>query len=54
MSLNSFFLNEIINVVLPDPNFFLWIAVSAVDGAAVNPNYTKTLLGNGSSTYAFR
>ena len=33
---------EIINVVKPDPKIFLWIAVSVVDAAAVNPNGIKT------------
>ena len=33
-----------INVVAPDPNIFLWIAVSLADAAAVNPNGIKTLL----------
>ena len=37
---------KIINVVIPDPNIFLWIAapVAAVAAAAaVNPNGIKTL-----------
>ena len=38
---------EIINVVVPDPNIFSWIAASAADAAAVNPNGIKTLLANG-------
>ena len=33
----------IINVVIPDPNIFLW--------TAVNPNVIKTLLTNGLSTF---
>ena len=42
---------EIINVIVPDPNIFVWIAASAVDVAAVNPNGIKTLLGYGLSTF---
>ena len=34
---------QIINVVLPDPNIFLWIAGSVADAAAVNPSDIKTL-----------
>ena len=41
---------EVINVVLPNPNIFLWIAASVVDGVAVNPNGIKTLLANSLST----
>ena len=37
---------EIISVVTPDPNVFLWIAASVVDAAAVNPNSIKALLAN--------
>ena len=29
---------EIINVVLPDSNIFLWIAPSVADAVTVNPN----------------
>ena len=32
---------EIIIVVKPDPNIFLWIAASVADAAAVNPNGIK-------------
>ena len=42
---------EIIKVVNPDPNIFLWIAASVADSAAVNPNSIKTLLVNGLSTF---
>ena len=42
---------EIINVVKPDPNIFLWIAASVAAAAAVNPNGIKTLLANGCSTF---
>ena len=42
---------EIINVVVLDPNIFLWIAVSIVYAAPVNPNDIKTLLANGLSTF---
>ena len=38
---------EIIKVVNPDPNNFLWIAASVADVAAINPNGIKTLLANG-------
>ena len=34
---------EIINVVLPDPKSFLWIATSVADTGAVNSNEIKTL-----------
>ena len=37
---------EIIIVVTPDPNIFLWIGASVTDAAAVNPNGIKTLLDN--------
>ena len=39
---------EIINVVLPHPNIFLWRDTSAAnpDAAVVNPNGIKTLLSN--------
>ena len=48
----SFILSfEIINVVLPDPNIFLWIAASVAYATAVNPNSIKTLLTNGLSTF---
>ena len=44
---------DIISVVvlLPDPNNFLCIPVSAADAAAVNPNGIKTLLANGLITF---
>ena len=42
---------EIINVVTPDPNIFLWIAESVAYVAAVNPNGIKTLLCNGLSMF---
>ena len=41
---------EIINVVLPESDVFLWIAASVADAAVVNPNGIKTLLANGLST----
>ena len=34
---------EVVNIVLPNPNIFLWIAASVVAGVAVNPNDIKTL-----------
>ena len=40
----------IINIVLPDPNIFLWIDVSVADVDVVNPNGVKTLLANDLST----
>ena len=48
ISFISFF--EIINVLLPDPETFFWIAISVAD-AAVNPNGLKTLLVNGFSRF---
>ena len=42
---------EIINVVIPDPNIFLYIAASVPDAAAINPNGIKTLLANGFNTF---
>ena len=38
---------EIINVVVPDPNIFLWIVASVADATAVNPNGIKMFLPNG-------
>ena len=35
---------EIINVVVPDPNTFLWIDASAADVASVNINGIEALL----------
>ena len=43
---------EIIKVVNPDPNIFLWIAAPVSDAAAVNPNGIKTLVANGLSTFS--
>ena len=45
---------EIITVVVPDPNIFLWIAASVADAAAVNPNCIKTLLVNGLHTFSIK
>ena len=45
ISFNSSF--KIINVVVPDPNIFWWIAASVADAAAVNLNGIKTLLAVG-------
>ena len=42
---------EIINVVVPDTNIFLWIAALVADTAVVDPNVIKTLLANGLSTF---
>ena len=41
---------EIINVVKPDTNIFLWIAASVVDTNAVNANGIKALLADDLST----
>ena len=46
-SISSF---ESINVVIPDPKTFFWIAASVAVAAAVNPNGIKTLLANDLST----
>ena len=46
--------SEIINVVTPDPNIFLWIAAPVTDAAAISPDCIKLLLGNGSSTFPFK
>ena len=43
---------EIINVVTPDPNRFLWKAASVSDAAAVNRNGIKTLLASGLITFS--
>ena len=40
--------------MIPDPNIFLWIAVSVVDTAAVNPNDITTLLADGLSTFPIK
>ena len=45
---------EIFSVVKPDLNIFLWIAVSVVDAAAVNPNGIKMLLANGLITFPIK
>ena len=45
---------EIINVVIPDSNIFLWIPASVADAAAVNPNGIKTLLANGFNTFSIK
>ena len=50
-SISSF---EIINVVNPDSNTFLWQAASVANAAAVNPNGIKTLLANGLSTFPIK
>ena len=38
---------QVINVVLPGPNIFLWVAAFAADAAVVNPNGIKTFLTSG-------
>ena len=45
---------EIIIVVKPDPNIFLWIAASAAVAAVVNPSDIKTLLASGLSTFPIK
>ena len=45
MSFISLF--DIISVVFPNPNIFLFIPASAADAAAVNAKEIKTLLANG-------
>ena len=45
---------KIINVVLLDPNIFLWIVASVADGAAVNPYGIKKLLASGLSTFLIK
>ena len=42
---------EIINVVVPNPNIFLWIAALVADTAVVDPNVIKTILAYGLSTF---
>ena len=45
---------EIINVVTPDQNIFLWIAASVADAAALNPYVIKTLLANVLTTVSIK
>ena len=45
---------EIIDVVKPDPNIFLWITASFVDSATVNPNGIKTYLANSLSIFLIK
>ena len=45
---------EIINVVVPDPNKFLWITLPVAAAAAVNPNRIKTLLASGLCTFPIK
>ena len=42
---------EIIIIFISDLRLFFWIAASVVYAAAVNPNDTKTFLGNGLSSF---
>ena len=42
---------EIVNVVVPDPKSFFWIAASITDAAAVYPNGNRELLANGLSIF---
>ena len=48
--ISSIFSLEIIKVLNPNPNIFLWIAASVAHATAVNPNGFKMLLDNGLST----
>ena len=47
---------KIINVVKPDPNWwiFWWIASSVSHAVSVNPNGIKTLLGNSLSSFSIK
>ena len=47
---SSIYSFKIINVVIPDPKTFFWIAAS-IAYVAVNPNGIKTFLANGLSTF---
>ena len=42
---------KIINVVVPDPNIFLWIAASVADADAISTNGSKILLANVFNTF---
>ena len=44
---------KFVNVVITDPNIFLWIAASVADAGTFNANGIKTLLGNGLSANHF-
>ena len=45
---------QTINVVVPHPEIFLWIAVSVDDAAGINFNDIKTLLPNRLSTFPIK
>ena len=45
---------EIISVVVPDPNIFLWIAAFVTDAAAINSNGIKTPSSNGLSIFSIK
>ena len=49
--MSSISLFEIISVVFPGPNIFLFIPASDADAAAVIPKGIKTLLANGLITF---
>ena len=53
-SSRDLFILEIINVAVPDPDVFLWIAAFVADAAAVNPSGIKRFLGNGLSTFLIK
>ena len=42
---------EIINILVPYPNIFLWIAAAIADTVAVNRNSVKILLANDFNTF---
>ena len=46
---NSLFVNN--NVVITHPNIFFYVAVTAADSDAFNPNGIRTLLGHGVSKF---
>ena len=45
---------EIISIVKPDPNIFLWMAASVAYAVTINPNGIKTFLANGFSTFPIK
>ena len=45
---------EITDVVIADPNVFLWIAGYVADAAVINTNGIKTLLANGLSLFPIK
>ena len=45
---------EIIKIINPESNIFLWITTFVADAASVNPNGIKTLLANGISIFPIK